>query len=104
MLKRGLAMKLRTKEDCIEQILESAAVVNWANFIGGRPHGLVHIEYAFAPGGTLEYVQFWSSIKRGYWLLACSYWMSGSQSHGQGVRFDNGFESKRLAHILEVVM
>ena len=97
-------MKLQTKNDRIEQILEAAAVVHWADFIGGRPNGSVHIEYGFAPGGTLDYLQFWSSIKRGYWLLACSYWMSASQSHGAGVRFDNGFESKTLAHIVEVVM
>jgi hypothetical protein len=104
MLKRVVAMKLNTKDDRIEQILEAAAVVNWADFMGGRPNGLVHIEYGFAPGGTLDYLQFWLSIKRGYWLLACSYWMSASQSHGPGIRFDNGFESKPLAHILEVVM
>ena len=73
MLKRGLAMKLQTKDDRIEQILEAAAVVHWADFIGGRPNGSVHIEYGFAPEGTLDYLQFWSSIKRGYWLLACSY-------------------------------
>jgi hypothetical protein len=104
MLKRGLAMKLQTKADRIEQILEAAAVVHWRDFIGGRPNGAVHIEYGFAPGGTLDYLQFWSSIKRGYWLLACSYWMSPSESHGVGVRFDNGFESERLSHILGVVM
>jgi hypothetical protein len=104
MLKRGLTMKLNTKDVSIEQILESAVVVNWADLIGGLPNGLIHIEYGFAPGGTLEYVQVWSSVKRGYWLLACSYWMSASHSHGSGVRFDNGFESQALAHILEDVM
>jgi hypothetical protein len=96
--------KMSTKEDDIEHILESAVITNWVDFIGGRANGLVHIEYGFAPGGTLDYLQFWSSIKRGYWLLACSYWMSSSESHGSGIRFDNGFESKPLAHILEVMM
>ena len=104
MFKRGLTMKLNTKEDDIEQILQSAVVMNWVDFIGGRANGLVHIEYGFAPEGILEYLQFWSSIKRGYWLLACSYWMSASESHGSGVQFDNGFESKPLAHVLEVMM
>jgi hypothetical protein len=72
--------------------------------MGGGKSGLIHIEYAFAPGGRLDYVQVWSSVKRGYWLLACTYWMSASESHQPGVRFDNGFESQGLAHILEVVM
>jgi hypothetical protein len=30
--------------------------------------------------------------------------MSASQSHDIGIHFDNGYESERLAHILEVVM
>jgi len=97
-------MKLNEKDENIEQILESAVVVNWADLIRGGQRGLIHIEYGFAASGTLDYLKVWSSIKRGYWLLACTYWMSASQSHDPGVHFDNGFESKGLAHILEVVM
>jgi hypothetical protein len=105
MLKRiPVIMKLNTKDENIEQILEAAVVENWADLMGSRQSGLIHIEYGFAPSGTLEYLQVWSSVKRGYWLLVCTYWMSASQSHGSGVRFDNGFESGGLAHILEVVM
>lgn len=66
--------------------------------------GLIHIEYGFAPAGTLDYLKIWSSIARGHWLLACEYWMSASPFHGTGVRFDNGYESDGLAHILEFVM
>ena len=71
-------------------------------FIRGTQTGLIHIEYAFAPTGTLEYVKVWSSIARGHWLLACEYWTSANTFHGTGVRFDNGYEG--LAHILEFVM
>ncbi len=104
MLKKDSTMKLTMTDEGVEQILEAAVVVNWADLVAPGPNGVIHIEYGLAPGGTLDYLQVWSSIKRGYWLLACSYWMSASQSHGSGVRFDNGFESQPLAHILEVVM
>jgi hypothetical protein len=103
-LRKAAIMKLNEKAENIEQILESAVVVNWADLIRGGLRGLIHIEYGFAPSGTLDYLKVWSSIKRGYWLLACTYWMSASESHDAGVHFDNGFESKGLAHILEVVM
>jgi hypothetical protein len=103
-LRKAVIMKLNEQDENIEQILESAVVVNWADLIRGGQSGLIHIEYGFAPSGTLDYLKVWSSIKRGYWLLACTYWMSASQSHDLGVHFDNGFESEGLAHILEVVM
>ena len=101
---RGVSGKVNTENESIEQILESAVVVSWADLMGRRRNGLIHIEYGCADDGTLEYLRFWSSVKRGYWLLACSYWMSASQSHRSGVLFDNGCESQALARILEVVM
>jgi len=36
----------------------------------GARSGLIHIEYGFGPSGTLNYLQIWSSISRGHWLLA----------------------------------
>jgi hypothetical protein len=96
-------VKPNEQDKNIEQILESAVVVSWADLMRGRG-GLVHVEYGFAPSGALDYVQVWSSLKRGYWLLACTYQMSASQTHGSGIHFDNGYKSDGLAHILEVVM
>jgi hypothetical protein len=88
----------------LERILESAIVVSWADLMRGVPSGLIHIEYGFAPSGSLDYLQVWSSITRGHWLLACAYRMSASKFHDTGVHFDNGYQSEGLAHILEVVM
>jgi hypothetical protein len=96
-------MRLNENQN-LERILESAVVVSWADLMRGAQSGLIHIEYGFAPSGTLDYLQVWSSITRGHWLLACEYWMSPSTSHGAGVHFDNGYQSEGLAHILEVVM
>jgi hypothetical protein len=88
----------------LERILESAVVISWADLTRGTPTGLIHIEYGFAAGGTLDYLKVWSSLTRGHWLLACEYWMSANTFHGIGVRFENGYESEGLARILEFVM
>jgi hypothetical protein len=92
------------KNQSLERVLESAIVVSWADLMRGAQSGLIHIEYGFAPSGTLDYLQVWSSITRNHWLLACSYWMSASKFHETGIHFDNGYQSEGLAHILESVM
>jgi hypothetical protein len=88
----------------LERILESAVVISWADLTGGTATGLIHIEYGFAAGETLDYLKLWSSLSRGHWLLACEYWMSENASHGAGIAFNNGYQSEGLAHILESVM
>ncbi len=88
----------------LERTLEYAVIVSWADLIHEAQTGLIHIEYGFAPTGTLDYLKIWSSLTRGHWLLACEYWMSESTFHGAGVRFDNGYESESLSNILERVM
>ena len=102
--KTRIIMNPHEQDEHFEQILEAAIVVNWADLMRGDGSGLVRIEYGLAPKAKLDYLQVWCSIRRGYWLLACTYWMSASESHGTGVYFDNGYESESLAHILEVLM
>lgn len=92
------------EKQSLDRILESAIIVSWADLMRSAQTGLIHIEYGFAPTGTLDYLKVWSSLTRGHWLLACEYWMSASAFHDTGVRFDNGYESEGLAHILEFVM
>jgi hypothetical protein len=88
----------------LERILESAIVVSWGDLMRGAPTGLVQIEYGFAPKGTLDYLQIWSSISGSPSLLVCRYWMSLSNFHDRGIQFGNGYQSDKLAHILESVM
>ena len=96
-------MKLNQVQN-VERILESAVVVSWADLMRGAQSGTVHIEYDFSAGRTLDHLQVWASVRRGYWFLACSYWMSASKLHDSGVHFDNGYQSEGLAHILTMVM
>ena len=88
----------------LDHILESAIVVSWPDLMRGTHTGAVHIEYAFAPTGALDYMKVWTSVSRGHWLLACEYWMSANTFHGVGVGFENGYQSEELARILEFVM
>ena len=88
----------------LERILESAIAMSWADLMRGAHSGLIHVEYGFAAGGTLDYLKVWSSLTRGHWLLACQYWMSANTFHAAGVRFDNEYASEGLARVLEFVM
>ena len=97
-------MKPHEQSENIEQILESAVVANWPDLMRGGQSDLLHVEYGCTPAGTLDHLQVWSSKKRGYWLLACTYSMSPSKTHDIGVHFDNGYKSHNLGHILGVVM
>ena len=87
-----------------DQVLESAVLANWVDLMRGARSGLIHVEYGFVANGTLDYLQVWSSITRGHWLLACAYRMSASGFHVTGVHFDNGYASEGLAHALELVI
>ena len=88
----------------LERILESAVVISWADLTRGTPSGLIHIEYGFAPGGTLDYLKVWSSLTRGHWLLACEYRMSANNFHRAGISFENEYQSESLAQVLEYAM
>ena len=88
----------------INETLESAVVVSWKDLMRGAQSGLIHVEYGFASAGTLDYLKVLSSPTRGHWLVACEYWMSASVFHAAGIRFENGYTSERLAHILGFVM
>jgi hypothetical protein len=92
------------EKQSLDRMLEAAIVVSWADLVHDTQTGLIHIEYGFAPDGTLDYLKVWSSLTRGHWLLACEYWTSETTFHGAGVHFENGYESEGLAQLLESVM
>lgn len=96
---------MKTSENhTLEQILESAVIASWKDLTHGADPEQIQIEYNILAGGTLDGLQIWSSITRGHWLLLCEYWMSASNSHSSGVRFENGYASECLARTLELVM
>jgi hypothetical protein len=98
-----MTMKM-DQDQTVERILESAIVANWRELMHGAQSALVQVEYGYAPSGSLDYLRVWSSITRGYWLLACAYWTSASGFHNAGVHFENGYQSEGLAQIWKIVM
>ena len=88
----------------IYRMLESAVVLSWRDLVKTSRQDLIHVEYGFFPSGTLNFLEVWASVTRGYWLLACSYWMSPSELHGAAVHFDNGYQSEGFAQVLAIVM
>lgn len=99
----GKIMKCNANQN-LDKILQSVVIAAWADLTRDTRTSLIHIEYNFALNGTLNDLQIWSSPTRGHWLLVCEYWMAASNSHRAGIHFDNGYESKNLAHSLESVM
>lgn len=96
-------MKLDAAQS-LDRILESAVIVSWTDLMKDAQSGLIHLEYAFAPDSTLEYLKLWSSLTRGHWRLACEYRMSASTFHESGVHFEKGFRSDGLTQTLEFIM
>jgi hypothetical protein len=89
----------------LDRVLESAIVASWPDLMKDpTSSGLIHLEYAFAPDGSLESLKILSSKTRGHWYVACDYWMSASTSHDSGIHFENGFRSEGLAKTLDFVM
>ncbi len=96
-------MKLENSQS-LERVLESAIIVSWTDLMKDAKSGLIHLEYAFVPNGSLEYLKIWSCLRRGQWRLACEYWMSPTTFHLQGVHFESGFGSEGLTEILDFIM
>jgi|SRR6185437_8070090 len=87
----------------LDEVLESAVVASWPD-LSPSGSGSIHVEYRYAPCGSLDSLQIWSSTQRGHWLLACEYRMSSSAYHEAGVHFENGVRSEELGRVLALVM
>ena len=88
----------------IDRVIESAIIANWKDLMPGMRTGSVHVEYACATGGPLDHLEVWVSTNQRRWLLACTYWLAADKTHVSGAHFENGYDLKGLAQILDVVM
>ncbi len=89
---------------CLDRLLESAVVQSWPDLMKDATSGSLHLEYAFAPDNSLDYLMIWSSKSPGEWDLVCDYWMSSLASNTKGIHFRNGFRSEDLSRTLEFIM
>ena len=100
----GKRVSLKPNTQNLDRLLESALIQSWPDLMKDATSGSLHLEYAFAPDNSLDYLTLWSSTLRGQWDLVCDYWMSSFASHHKGIHFKNGFRSDDLSHTLEFIM
>jgi hypothetical protein len=90
--------------ESLDRTLECAVTASWEDLMPLAESGLIHIEYGFSTGGSIDYLKLWSSTIRGQWHLACEYWMSPSTFHSPGIHFETGHKSDVLARNLDLIM
>jgi hypothetical protein len=85
----------------LDELLNSAIVLNWDAITQSSTPGRVRVEYHIGADGTLEYLKLWSSARE-YWSLICEY--SAHLSWSDGPRFCNGYHSRSLSRLLQSIM
>jgi len=85
----------------LDQLLNSAVVLNWDAVTQSSTSGRVRIEYHIGADGALEYLKLWNHARE-YWSLVCEY--STRLSGSDGPRFCNGYHSRSLSRLLQSIM
>src|SRR3974390_3839208 len=86
----------------LDQVLESAVVLNWKDLVQGQAAGLVQVEYHVGGDRSVDCLKMWSFTPRGYSSLICNYSVNPGWSGGPS--FSNGFHSRDLGRSLESIM
>ena len=86
----------------LDQVLESAVVLNWQDLMQGQSAGHVQIEYHVGGERSVDCLKMWRSTPRGYSSLICNY--SVKPGWSSGPCFSNGFHSRELGRLLESIM
>ncbi len=85
----------------LDQLLNSAVVLNWDAITESSTPGRIRVEYHIGADGAMEYLKLWNSARE-YWSLICEY--STHLSWSDGPRFCNGYHSRSLARLLQSIM
>ena len=85
----------------LDQLLNSAVVLNWNVLIQSSTPRRVRVEYHVGADGALEYLKLWS-VSQEYWSLICEY--SVHPGWSDGPRFCNGYHSRSLSRLLQSIM
>lgn len=84
----------------LDELLNSAVVLNWEALTQSSTNGRVRVEYHVGADGALEYLKLWNSARE-YWSLICEY--SAHLGWSDGPRFCNGYHSRSLARLLQSI-
>lgn len=86
----------------LDQILESAVVINWSNLVHGTIPRLVHVEYHTGEERLIDDVRIWSSTARGYWSLVCHCWIASDLSCT--LNFRSGYQDGNFGNLLSAIV
>jgi hypothetical protein len=84
----------------LDELLNSAVVLNWDALTQSSTPGRVRVEYHIGADGAVEYLKLWNSARE-YWSLICEY--STHLAWADGPRFCNGYHSRPLARLLQSI-
>ncbi len=85
----------------LDQLLNSAVILNWDALTQSSAAGRVRVEYHIGPDGNLEFLKMWNAARE-YWSLICEY--SPRLAWSDGLRFCNGHHSRSFSRILQSIM
>lgn len=92
---------LSASRQSLDQLLNSAVVLNWDALTRSSTPGRIRVEYHIGADGALEYLKVWNSARE-YWSLICEY--SVHLGLSDGPRFCNGYHSHSLGRLLQSIM
>ena len=85
----------------LDQLLNSAVVLNWDALTQSSTAGRVRVEYHIGRDGAVEYLKVWNAVQE-YWSLICEY--SVHLTWADGPRFCNGHHSRSFSRLLQSIM
>lgn len=85
----------------LDELLNSAVVLNWEALTQSSTAGRVRVEYHIGADGALEYLKLWNTARE-YWSLVCEF--SAHLGWSDGPRFLNGYHSRSLSRLLQSIM
>lgn len=100
-MKPEVPTALSAPPQSLDQLLNSAVVLNWDAVTQSSAPGRVRVEYHIGADGGLEYLKLWSHARE-YWSLVCEY--STHLGWSDGPRFCNGYHSQSLSRLLQSIM
>lgn len=100
-MKAGIPVAPSAPPQPLDQLLNSAVVLNWDALTQSSTGGRVRVEYHIGPDGNLEFLKLWNAARE-YWSLICEY--SVHLAWSDGPRFCNGHHSRSLSRLLQSIM
>jgi hypothetical protein len=100
-MKAGIPIAPSAPPQPLDELLNSAVVLNWEALTQSSAAGRVRVEYYIGADGSLEFLKLWNAARE-YWSLICEY--SPRLPWSDGPRFCNGHHSRSFARLLQSIV